>query len=1167
MKIILFTAILMSSVCLLADFNFAQSLFNEGLYEEAISEFEKIIALSPTSEEAEQSLFYIGECYREREEYEDAEKYYKRLWDGYPESTSRAKTLYYIALSQFMQEKHSDSQSNYNLLINKFPSTSYAKNSLTNFLQSIYNLQEYSRVIVTGRKLLKNYEGNSQIPEVLLLMAKAYFANNIPAEGKKFIEKICSEYPHSNSHWQAIELEIDLIEADEGIQVAAKNLAIKLDNSIPRQFEESFRKKLSGYFIELSKYDQAYEQLVIMVEKFNNSIHLDEYLTLLGFCRLRLGKFSEIILITEIPVIFNESPFKAEYMLYKTKAYYYLGHFEEADILINKVMSLTDDDEIIYECELLKANILEKTGRLILAIESYQKLLASYYAPQDLILLKIGDIYLERFQNYIKAIKFYEQVQTLYSSAENHATAAYKIALCYEKLERYDAAVTELAQIELSGIYDLELKNKITKKRNYLKKFKQKDFSTAFENLLNSIYIYLENEDKSKLQEEIITILNEDLKEYEKSIDLIIEDDPQYIYTKAIIYLKIIEKNLVENNFSKAEIYFIKVNELVSSPEISSNREWVLELNIRKNLLEQEKTSIETIIELENFIVEFPESSSYNEFLLVVINYYKNLEDFEKAVEFSELLQIDKNIDNIDYYNTKINLAEYYYQQDNNEKARKNYELAESQINMNIPEILFHFAISLDKTDSHEKAADKFEFLLKNAVNFTGFDLAVNYYTGMLTESEDYEKAVEYLLMIPVQNRDDEFYEKLANVYLTLGVKDKAKESLMYIIEKSVNVLKELAQLQFETNDLEMAKYSYGLLVEKNKNNLENYEMLGRIAFIQESYLGAAENYKIIVDKLGDNFTEFENISQITKENIISLYRIENRPKAEVLQKKLKSVLKESDLNEIKLNEGIYYIKMNAKKAEKIFSNLLKEKELDPILKFKTYFWRGVSRMEQEKIDEAENDFLIVSGTDNKELKNQADLKLGTINFTNEKYQQSLGYYYHVIENDESGELALDATRNFAFVCKTIEEWQKAVAAYEIILERWGDMELESETLFDIAFCHFRDKKYKNAVEMFEKSIPLLQDRETKAEAQFWIGESYFGMEEYEKAVTEFLKVGYNYEEFIQWAASAELRAGESYLKLQNYDKAKRIYERIINKYGKLSQWGEQAKKKLEEMM
>ncbi len=125
MKIILFTAILMSSVCLLADFDFAQNLFNEGLYKEAISEFEKIIALSPTSEEAEQSLFYIGECHREREEYENAEKFYKRLWDGYPESTSRAKTLYYFALSQFMQEKYSDSQSNYNLLINKFPSTSY----------------------------------------------------------------------------------------------------------------------------------------------------------------------------------------------------------------------------------------------------------------------------------------------------------------------------------------------------------------------------------------------------------------------------------------------------------------------------------------------------------------------------------------------------------------------------------------------------------------------------------------------------------------------------------------------------------------------------------------------------------------------------------------------------------------------------------------------------------------------------------------------------------------------------------------------------------------------------------------------------------------------------------------------------------------------------------
>ncbi|MCK4312618.1 MAG: tetratricopeptide repeat protein, partial [Candidatus Cloacimonetes bacterium] len=64
----------------------------------------------------------------------------------------------------------------------------------------------------------------------------------------------------------------------------------------------------------------------------------------------------------------------------------------------------------------------------------------------------------------------------------------------------------------------------------------------------------------------------------------------------------------------------------------------------------------------------------------------------------------------------------------------------------------------------------------------------------------------------------------------------------------------------------------------------------------------------------------------------------------------------------------------------------------------------------------------------------------------------------------------------------------------------------------------------------------------------------------------EFLKVGYSYQEFTQWAASAELRAGEAYVNMKKIDKAKRMYERIISKYGKFSQWGAEASKRLENL-
>jgi TolA-binding protein len=388
----------------------------------------------------------------------------------------------------------------------------------------------------------------------------------------------------------------------------------------------------------------------------------------------------------------------------------------------------------------------------------------------------------------------------------------------------------------------------------------------------------------------------------------------------------------------------------------------------------------------------------------------------------------------------------------------------------------------------------------------------------------------------------------------------------MHVIEKSYDTLFKLGMLQFETGEYEIAKYTFGELSRKNKKNLKNYEMLGKIAFIQEEFLEAAVNYKKIIDKLGDNFSNYNGITRIAKENIIALYRIANRPKAETITSKLKKLFSAEEINEIELNRAIYHIKLNKKKAESIFSKLVKGKNVTNDARIKAYFWRGVVRLELKKLEEAKSDFTTVANSIDREMSNQAHLKLGTINFSQEKYQDALIHYYKVIENDQDGELAFDAARNFAFVCKTIEEWQKAVAAYQIILERWGDQNLEANTIFDIAFCHYRDKKYANAAEMFTRSIPLLNDAETQAEAQYWIGESYFGMDQYETAVSEFLKVGYNYPDFTHWAASAELKAGESYQDMKKIEKARRIYERIIDKYGRYSQWGTEAAKRLENL-
>ena len=1153
---------------LTGDFRFGKELFEDGLYEEAILEFEKTITSFPTSEDAQRSLFYIGECFFEGEKFKQAEEKYSSLLDGYPNNSFKDRILFKLALTQSKQNKFDVSIENAEILINKYPLSSFTEQALPFFIQSYFEQKDFETVITKGQKLIKDYEKSSQIPEILLWMAKAYFAQNEQIEGENALARIITEYPDSHARWKALQLEIELLVEKEGTAKAAAELASKLGENVPRQYEEELRLKLIDYYFDLEEYEQAYKNVNELMQKFDNSSQLDFYIILKTECQLKLKNYEEILTDEkDFRKVFKESDYKENYELNLARAEYYLRNYQKANDKINEILDISRNDSIIYESKLQLAQILEETDKFNSAVISYKELLNSEYAKKDRLLFDIGNIYFEKFKDYRTAIKFYQQIIMQFSKSEYQIKAIYQTALCYEKMNKIGDAINEFAQIDLEKIDNEKFKQDIVSKKEYLIKFKRKNYESAFNKLLNSIYTFLESDNKENLQNEIISILSDDLNELETAEKLIADKgSPEYIYFKANIYLKRAEKAKTEEKSLEFEKHLKKVDDLITTLNPQTHKQWINELNLEKELLLNKKVSADIISRMEKFIIDFPDSKMNNKFILEIIKFCSKQENKEKMFKYIEILTLDKTISEYDFYRNKLELAEHYYLKKNHLYARENYEIAQSEITIRKPEIYYHYAVSLNEIGEKEQAISKLVFLVNNRGDFNEFEEAVKYLIGIFQEKGKFEEAIKYSLQIPENSRNDDFYADLYDNYLNLGNKEKAKESLMHIREKDNETLRKLADLQYETKDYEMAKYTFGELIKKDKNDLQNYDMLAHISFLQKDFLEAAKNYKVIVDKLGENFQNYENISQVALENIISLYRIENRPKAETLTKKFKDILSAENMDEITLNKGIYQIEVNLKKAEKVFNNLLKKQELKDEIKISAYFWRGVVRLKQEKIDEAEEDFKTVANSIDPEMSKQAHLKLGTINFSKENYQQALDHYYQVIEMDETGQLAFDAAKNFAFVCKTIEEWQKAIAAYEIILERWGDSELEAQTVFDIAFCYFRDKKYTKAIEMFERTISILTEKELQAEAQYWIGESYFGLEDYEKAISEFLKVGYNYSEFAQWTASAELRAGESYLNLNKKDKARRTFERIIDKYGKFSNWGKEASKRMESL-
>jgi len=1150
----------MISVLLSADLKFGIGLYQDGLYEEAILEFENIIAAAPTSNDAQEAIFWIGESYQGRRLYKDAEDSYRRLLEGYPNSSIKDKTIAALANINYKQEKYSKAVELYQQLLEKYPLGESTKTSLGYYVDCFYQMEDYNSVILKAKRIQRDYDKATSAGSVALTLAKAYFATNQDVEGDKLLVEIPKKYPYQNARWDAEELRVNRVEEREGIVAAVLLLKDTLTQEIPRSYDEKLRLKLVDYQFRTKAYAPAANELAVILQKFSNSDDVDLYITKFAEANIQLQRYDIVPdMYYENEKIFKNSNHKTQLQLYVAEAYLNLKDYSEAVKLLKEIEKSSNESARL-DGQFLQSEVYKQEGKYRLALEGYRNLLTSSYPRKELVLFHIGDIYFEQFGNYSAAGKYYQQIITNYPESSFYYPSYYKIALCYEALNKIEDAVVELQQVKLSDVKDVKLRKKIEQKRSYLLKFKQKNYDKAFDKLLSSVFGYLQNDNRDKLQQDIIDIYAYDLKEFNQSLGLIdTTDRPDLAYKKAGLLLGLAEQKRAEaKDYSNT---LVEVNEIIGSLDEALMAEWIAELKLKRDIL----SGIDDMglyLQMEDFVGQYPNAIAANEFLYRLFNYNKN-ENIDKAAVYAEKMEMTGVADVSTYFQTKIELAEFYYGKDNDAAALDNYRKADDQVTLQYPEIYFHYAVILDQSGNSSEAENRLDLLVKNAQNYSGLKNAIDYYSRRLREKEQYAKAVEIQLLIPQEQRDDEFYLVLANDYARLSNNEEAKLSLLRIQNKDNATLEKLGLLQMETGELSMARYTFEELIEKDPEELSFRENLGRVEFEAENYLEAAENFKVVYTKLGDNLAAYTNVERFAKDYIISLYRIENRPKAETVSKKVGKLISTETKDEIKLNEAAYYSKIDAKKAEKLLTSLIKK---NSSLTAEAHFWRGIAFAKQKKGAEAEADFKIAVKKGNLALQNRANLKLGTINFTNDKYQEALGYYYKVIEHDEQGDLARDAAQNFAYVCKVLEKWQDAVAAYEIILERWGEQGLNSETVFNIAFCHFRDKKYDKAVDMFGQALDILEDKEMRAEAQYWIGESNFGAEKWESAISELLKVGYNYPEFTQWAASADLKAGEAYVRSGKPSKAKRIFERVIDKYGAGSRWGGEAKRQIESL-
>jgi TolA-binding protein len=1156
------------------EYMFGKRMFDDKLYDEAIQEFRMVINQYPTSPYAEKSLFYSGEAYRIKGLFEQAENNYRKLWEGYPNSVLKDQALYYLALSTSKQNKTEEAIVLYNTLFKLFPKAEITKQAPLDLIRAYFKVGNYEEVIVTGRELKKNYPQNKLIPDVLFETARASYKLNRTQEAENTLQTIIKEFPNFDARWKAQELNIEQIEKNNGIKAASQKLTDELSKDTPRYFDEKFRHRLVDYLIALKENVKALDQINALIKKYDNSENLPLYIKVRSDIRLKLSHYNKIISsFEEEQKYLKNSEYKISYELNYAEAYFFSKKYLLAEKTLTSIETEEINDSLNYRKDLLLSRIEEKTNKLRKAITGYKNILERYpsISDQEAILTRIGDIYYFQFEQPSTSLQYYQRVLTN-SSANAVAIASYKAVLCLEKLGRIEEAIEYLYQIDTRNVDDKKLLAKIEQKRTYLMTHRFKDYQSAFEKLVTSLDNYIVSNDQDKLRADLTEIVISDLKDYDKGLQMNQSDiSDKSNYNKAILYLKLADKARMEGNLSSQEKNIKFADEWKA--KIKNAQDLVLEIDIEKALVVNEnRVDTEMAFEFENFIRKYGAKDSSNRYRYLLADYFEKEKDPKAFQYYNEL--VETGIAENDFRLAKLKLAEYNFKKKQYDLANVNYKSAGNLIKISRPTEYYHRALTLAELGKETDAIKRLKFLINNSEPFNEYLDAVFYLARYYEKINNMETALEYYDRIPNSNRDDNYYRKIAELQNNLLNPEKTKLALMHIEKKTNDDMIKLAKFQFLTKDYSLAEYTYEELIKREKEDFKNrqlyYQKLGQIAFVTEDYVKAIEKYQKVIKDFGTKIEiakyHYLDLKLIALESIIASLKIENRPQADKYSKLFKQVLKNEIAanKKIALEQGVYYIKINPGKAVNIFEKLIKKDDTPQDIKIDAYFWNGIAKLKVKDVKTAEENFKFVLQNGNQLQKNQANLKLGTINFSAEKYEDALAFYYSVIENDKEGDLAIDAARNFAFVCKTIEEWEKAINAYEIILDRFGNAKLEGETIFNIAYCHYRDKKYKHAIEMFEQALPLLKDEEMKSETQYWIGESYFGLEEFESAVTAYIKVGYNYAKYPHWHGVAEIQAGEAYLKQGKPDKAKYIWKRVISTFGAGSQWGQQAQARLD---
>ena len=1171
------------------EFDFAKKMYDDTLYEEAIGKFQNIIQKYPSSSLAEEAQFYLGNSYMELEQYVNASFAYKRLIEDHPQTTLYPQTVFKLAESLFESKNYFESAQYYQDLIYNYPQSPYALQSLNKIITALKNAGMYNEAILISMDIIESFTGKAQIPGILLSLASVYQLHNMPVEYEQTLLKIVNMYPQSDEKWKAIQELSQYYYNNEMPDQALQLLQKGLTETIPREFEQSLLLLYAELLERSGDKQKCLEQYKEFYRKFDTYPQRDKIAYKIALLEFALDEYRNTTLTcNEFEQNFPVSDHTSQIQYLLAYAQYYLQNYTQSINILNNIDLTKAVLETQKDIHQLRARIYIKQKEYEPAISAYLGIIKNYphITAVDSMYYNIGQLYQEYLRNFSAAVNYYSIIVTIYPESELRGQAYLDLAFCSEQLGQYDEALQYYTNALSTHSLTSEERNNISTKLNYIEQFMAKKESRALENMVQTFAQFVRNNDYIATIFSIAQIYTQDLKDYNKALQLLESDplftsEPKLLLLKGEIFIKLAQKAAIEED-EDADKYYADAQKIFESivtdytdiPEKAYAEFHLITLRTRT----YEPGSELYITNLRQLTLNFVDA--YNTFPYIGQVYFKLGKALMESGEYEEqtitYLQKAATLSrNAEIRNEAYRyLGDLYLKNEGYIAARNQYQKIDEQTIYADPELLYNVGDVYYQLKSYSQSAVYFEYYVHNYTAQENYIEALNLLASINLSMNEQEKAIIYYAILAEKAPDDGLLRTLRNLYIDKGQFDEAIEISMKIEALTSKDRRILAGIYEAQGNLSYAILQYGRIISQvtaedtmlidTKHLADLHMLVGDVNSALTNYTkiyNLAESYK-------DPFESFSYLdwSKIAENTIVAYYKLKNRTQAEVFEKYYKSAIKDKvDIEaHLALERGIYYAQLDQKKARKLFEKVIKNygttKYADD-----AYLELAIMALENKEFEEAETYLTtLIDKFPDSDLINNVYLKLGSMNFSEGNFQDALEYYHKVIQRDTEGTYAMQAIENFALTCKSMGEWMLAIEAYQVLIDRFGSPEMTPQTIFEISYCYYMDKEYRKAIQLFKSIQDKFTDSEVKAEIIYWIGESYYGLKEYDQAVEALLKIVYDYSYLDQWYVNANVKIAIAYEKLQKFDKARLFYKNVIERYGTNSNWGAEAKKLLD---